>query len=103
MVPLSCHVMSQQEHFKRDWFEIFKVMKNKDLQPRLLFPTRLSLKNLRGNKELPRKKKKLKEFCYPQTSSATNIKKRGLLGGGGEGREKKKRKRNRKRKKEKNS
>ena len=29
---------------RREWHEIFKVMKSKDLQPRLLYPARLSLK-----------------------------------------------------------
>ena len=29
---------------KRDWQEIFPVMKNKGLQPRLLYPARLSIK-----------------------------------------------------------
>ena len=29
---------------RRDWQEIFKVMKNKDLQPRLLYPEKLSFR-----------------------------------------------------------
>ena len=29
---------------RREWYEIFKVMKSKDLQPRLLYPTQLSFK-----------------------------------------------------------
>ena len=29
---------------RRDWQEIFKVMKNRGLQPRLLYPAKLSLK-----------------------------------------------------------
>lgn len=29
---------------RRDWHEIFKVMNNKDLQPKLLLPARLSFK-----------------------------------------------------------
>ena len=29
---------------RRDWQEIFKVMKSKDLQPRLLYPAKLSFR-----------------------------------------------------------
>ena len=29
---------------RRDWQEIFKVMKNRDLQPRLLYPAKLSFR-----------------------------------------------------------
>ena len=46
---------------KRDWHEIFKVMKSKDLQPRLLYPARLSFKIEGETRNFP-DKKKLKEF-----------------------------------------
>ena len=46
---------------RREWHEIFKVMKSKDLQPRLIFPARLSFKIEREIKSFP-DKKKLKEF-----------------------------------------
>ena len=29
---------------RRDWQEVFKVMKSKDLHPRLLYPTKLSFR-----------------------------------------------------------
>ena len=29
---------------RRDWQEVFKVMKSKDLQPRLLYPSKLSIR-----------------------------------------------------------
>ena len=45
---------------RRDWHEIFKVMKTKDLQPSLLYPAKLSLR-METDKELP-DKKKLKEY-----------------------------------------
>ena len=35
----------------RDWQEIFKVMKSRDLQPRLLYPTKLSFR-IKGQKRL---------------------------------------------------
>ena len=46
---------------KRDWQKIFKVMKNKDLQPRLLCPAKLSLR-IKGQIKSFIDKKKLKEF-----------------------------------------
>ena len=45
----------------RDWQEIFKVMKNRDLQPRLLYPAKTSFRNKGQIKNFP-DKKKLKEF-----------------------------------------
>ena len=46
---------------RRDWQEIFKVMKSKDLQPRLLSPANLSFRIEGQIKSFP-DKKKLKEF-----------------------------------------
>ena len=46
---------------RRSWHEIFKVMKSKDLQPRLLYPARLSFK-IKGDIRSFSDKKKLKEF-----------------------------------------
>ena len=45
----------------RDWQEIFKVMKSRDLQPRLLYPAKLSFRIKGQMKNFP-DKKKLKEF-----------------------------------------
>ena len=44
-----------------DWQEIFKVMKSKDLQSRLLYPAKLSFRIKGQIKSFP-DKKKLKEF-----------------------------------------
>ena len=44
-----------------DWQEIFKVMKSKDLQPRLIYPAKLSLRFQGQIKSFP-DNKKLKEF-----------------------------------------
>ena len=44
----------------REWREIFKVMKSKDLQPRLLYPARLSFEIEGEIRSFP-DKKKLKE------------------------------------------
>ena len=44
-----------------EWCEIFKVMKSKDLQPRLFYPARLSFKIEGEIRSFP-DKKELKEF-----------------------------------------
>ena len=41
---------------RRDWQETFKVMKNKDLQPKLLLPAKLSFGIIGQIKSLPHKK-----------------------------------------------
>ena len=45
---------------RKDWQEVFKVMKNKDLRPRLLYPAKLSFRMEGQIKCLP--EVKLKEF-----------------------------------------
>ena len=45
----------------RDWQEVFKAMKSRDLQPRLLYPAKLSFRIEGQIKSFPGKKK-LKEF-----------------------------------------
>ena len=42
-----------------DWHEIFKVMKSKDLQPRLLYPAKLSLKIEGEIKNFPDRRTKM--------------------------------------------
>ena len=46
---------------RRDWQEIFEVMKSRDLQPRLLYPAKLSFRFKGQIKSFP-DKKTLKEF-----------------------------------------
>ena len=46
---------------RRDWQEVFKVMKSKDLQPRLIFSAKLSFKIKELIKRFP-DRKKLKQF-----------------------------------------
>ena len=46
---------------RRDWQEIFKVMKSKDLQSRLLYPAKLSFR-MEGQIKCFPDKVKLKEF-----------------------------------------
>ena len=49
---------------RRDWQEVFEVMKNKNLQTRLLYPTKLSFK-MEGQIMCFPDKVKLKEFIKP--------------------------------------
>ena len=46
---------------RRDWKEVFKVMKGKDLHPRLLYPAKLSFR-MEGQIKCFPDKVKLKEF-----------------------------------------
>ena len=58
---LSSDYLPQTFQARREWCEIFKGMKSKDLQPRLLYPGRLSIKIIGEIRIFP-DKKKLKEF-----------------------------------------
>ena len=50
---------------RRDWQEIFKVMKSRDLQPRLLYPAKIPFRIKEQIKSFP-DKKKLKEFIITE-------------------------------------
>ena len=50
---------------RRDWREVFKVMKGKGLHPRLLYPAKLSFRMEGQIKYFPNKVK-LKEFIITQ-------------------------------------
>ena len=62
-VPISLSTDSSKETLqaRRYWQEIFKVIKNRDLQSRLLYPAKLSPRIEGQIKSFP-DKKKLKEF-----------------------------------------
>ena len=62
-VPIrpSANVSIEILQARRNWKEIFKVMKSRDLQPRLLYPAKLSFRIKGLIKNFP-DKKKLKEF-----------------------------------------
>ena len=61
LIKLSTDFSTETFQTKRGWHEIFKVMKSKDLQPRVLYVARLSFKTEGEIKSFP-DKKKLKEF-----------------------------------------
>ena len=60
-ITLSSDFSTETFQARREWHEIFKVMKSKDQQPRLLYPARLSFKIEGEIRSFP-DKKKLKEF-----------------------------------------
>ena len=68
-IRLSADFSKETLQARRDWQEVFKVMKSKDLQPRLLYPAKLSFRIKGQIKSFP-DKKKLKESitCLLYTS-----------------------------------
>ena len=60
-IRLSADFPKETLQARRDWKEIFKIMKAKDLHPRLLYPAKLPLRMERQIKCFP-DKVKLKEF-----------------------------------------
>ena len=60
-IRLSADVSKETFQSRRDWQEIFKIMKSRDLQPRLLYPAKLSFR-IKGQIKSFLDKKNLKEF-----------------------------------------
>ena len=62
-VPIRLSADFSEETFQasRDWEEVFKVMKSRDLHPRLLYPAKLSFR-MEGQIKCFPDKVKLKEF-----------------------------------------
>ena len=60
-IRLSADFSKETWQARRDWQEVFKVMKSKDLQPRLLYPAELSF-IMEGQIKCFSDKVKLKEF-----------------------------------------
>ena len=60
-IRLSADFSKQTLWARRDWKEVFQVMKGRDLQPRLLYPAKLSFR-MEGQIKCFPHKVKLKEF-----------------------------------------
>ena len=60
-IRLSADFSKETLQARRDWQKIFKVVKSRDLQPRLVYPAKLSFRIDGQIKSFP-DKKKLKEF-----------------------------------------
>ena len=44
LIRLAADFSTETLHARMDWNKIFQIMKNKDLQPRLFYPARISVK-----------------------------------------------------------
>ena len=75
-IRLSADYSTETLQTRREWQEIFQVMKNKGLHPRLLYPARPSIKMLGKIRSFP-DKRKLKE--YTSTKPALQDILKGLL------------------------
>ena len=64
-IRLSADISKDTLQARRNWQEVFKVMKSNDPQPRLLYPAKLSLKMEEQIKCFP-DKVKLKEFIITE-------------------------------------
>ena len=53
-IRLSADFSKETLQSRRGWKEVFKVLKGKDLHPRLLYPAKLSLRMEGHNKVLPK-------------------------------------------------
>ena len=58
-IRLAADLSREMLQTRREWQEIFQVMKSKVLQSRLLYPSRLSIKMERQIRSLPDQKKKI--------------------------------------------
>ena len=56
-IRLSADFSKETLQARRDWQEIFKVMKSRDLQPRLLYPAKISFRIKGQIKSFPERKK----------------------------------------------
>ena len=75
-IKLSVDFSTEKLQARREWEEIFKVLKGKNLQPRILYPARLSFK-IEGEMKNFSNKQKLKE--YSNTKPILKEKLKGLL------------------------
>ena len=75
-IRLSADFSMETLQARREWHEIFQVMKTIDLQPRLLYPARLSIKMEGQIRSFP-DKRSLKEYTF--TKPALQVMLKGLL------------------------
>ena len=64
-IRLSADFSKETLQARRDWQEVFKMIKSKDLQPRLLYPAKLSFR-MEGQIKCFPDKVKLKEFIITE-------------------------------------
>ena len=61
-IRLSSNFSTENLQARREWHDIFNSMKQKGLEPRIMYPARLSFKYEGGIKQFP-DKQKLREFA----------------------------------------
>ena len=72
-IQLTTDLSQETLQARREWKDIFKVLKGKNLQPTLFFPTRISFK-IDGEIKSFSDKQKLNRIQYHQTCFTTNVK-----------------------------
>ena len=72
-ISLSADFSKETLQSRRDWKEAFKIMKGKDLHPKLLYPTKLSFR-MEGQIKCFSDKVKLKEFIITKPLSYEMLK-----------------------------
>ena len=60
-IRLSAYFSTEALHIRREWPDIFRVLKGKNLQPGILYPARISFK-IEGEIKNSSNKQKLKEY-----------------------------------------
>ena len=68
-IRLSADISTETLYGRRKWHSIFKAMKGKNLQPRILYPARLSFRFDREIKSFP-DKQKVREFSTTKEFTA---------------------------------
>ena len=72
-ICLTADLSAETLQTRREWQDIFKVLKRKNLQPRFLYPARILFK-INGEIKKFLRQAKVKRIQYFQTSFTTNIK-----------------------------
>ena len=72
-VYLTADLSTETLQARREWQDIFKVLKGKNLQPRLLYPARISFK-IDGEIKSFSDKQKLREFNTTKPALQKNVK-----------------------------
>jgi len=71
-ICLTADLSAETLQARREWQDIFKVLKGKNLQPRILYPARISFK-IDGEIKSFSDKQKLREFSSVQFSSVVQL------------------------------
>ena len=71
-IRLSADISTETLYGRRKWHSIFKAMKGKNLQPRILYPARLSFRFDREIKSFPGKQKLRKFNTKPTAEQSTS-------------------------------